>query len=400
MPATIGDAMVQLGNFSLEAVGKLDEAAKLSQSISGFIISGLAGLRAAYMPNEQEQFNALLVERVALEERLAALNTATNRSRAEPLSEGIRAEIAAINEKMIVLRDANVERQKAEHAAQAEGVSTRAATEAQRVVDHQAELARIQAEKDAKIRAEEESRAIIRGMKQGGKLGGAEGIILEIEAKKKQQDELLRMTFDWQRVMDAEAAASDQKRIDASASQTEQLISFQNLLLANKSETSRAAATIGMNLINQEKREAAKKIITDSYAAAMSAYKALAGIPIIGPALGAVAAGGIIAAGVSYSAKSLAGRALGGQTLAGESYVVGERGPEVLTMGATNGKIIPNSSLPKSQTSGTVNKTANVSFNITANDARGFDQMLNSSRGKIIDIINLALNDNGREAIA
>jgi hypothetical protein len=48
---------------------------------------------------------------------------------------------------------------------------------------------------------------------------------------------------------------------------------------------------------------------------------------------------------------------------------------------------------------GTINRVANVSFNITANDATGFDQLLNASRGKIIDIVNNALNDNGREAL-
>lgn len=151
-----------------------------------------------------------------------------------------------------------------------------------------------------------------------------------------------------------------------------------------------------MSLMNEEKRAAAGKIITDSYAAAMAAWKALAGIPFIGPALGAAAAGGILAAGVSYSAKSLAGRALGGQVRGGESYVVGERGPEVLTMGTTNGKIIPNSSLSKAQSGGTINKTANVNFNITANDATDFEDMLNFSRGKIIDIINTAMNDTGQ----
>jgi len=152
-------------------------------------------------------------------------------------------------------------------------------------------------------------------------------------------------------------------------------------------------------LLNQEKREAAAKIITDSYAAAMSAWKALAGIPFIGPALGAAAAGGILAAGVSYSAKSLAGRALGGQVRAGESYVVGERGPEVLTMGSANGKVIPNSSLSSAPMTGTVNQVANVSFSISTNDALGFEDMLTSSRGKIIDIINTALNDGGRGAL-
>jgi hypothetical protein len=193
---------------------------------------------------------------------------------------------------------------------------------------------------------------------------------------------------------------TNNKRTEASAQQTQQLLEFDNVLLRNKSQTTQAAYKLSINLMNEEKREAAKKIITDSYAAAMSAWKSLAGIPIIGPALGAAAAGGIIAAGVSYSAKSLAGRALGGQVLGGQSYVVGERGPEVLTMGSTGGKIIPNSAINKTaaQQSGG-DRTANVSFNITANDASGFDKMLNSSRGKIIDIINMALNDNGREAI-
>ena len=69
-------------------------------------------------------------------------------------------------------------------------------------------------------------------------------------------------------------------------------------------------------------------------------------------------------------------------------------------MGSAGGKIIPNSSLSKAQASGGSSSTANVSFNITTNDARGFDQLLNSSRGKIIDIINTALNESGRGALA
>ena len=190
-----------------------------------------------------------------------------------------------------------------------------------------------------------------------------------------------------------------QERINAAAQQTQQLLEFDNVLLQNKSQTSQAAFRMSVNLMNEEKRMAAGKIISDSYAAAMAAWKSLASIPFIGPALGAAAAGGIIAAGVSYSAKSLAGRALGGQVRAGQSYVVGERGPEVLTMGSTNGKVIPNSSINQTQATGTINRVANVSFNITANDATGFDQLLNASRGKIIDIVNNALNDNGREAL-
>jgi len=395
MPATIGDAMVQLGNFALEAVGQLDKAAGLSASIAGFVVDGLAGWRAALMPDDLQRFIQLQHERLELEERIGktvGLFAGYDKRIMREKIEAIDAEMAALNE-------ANVERQKAESVAVAAGIETRNALESRRISDHQAELYRIEAEKNARIRAEEESAAIIRGMKQGGKAGGLGGIVSEIEAKRAQQEELLQMTRDWQAQMEIEAEGFEQRKVDAAAQQTAQLISFQNMILANKSETSRAAATIGLNLMNQEKREAAKKIITDSYAAAMAAWKSLSGIPIIGPALGAAAAGGILAAGVSYSAKSLAGRALGGQTLAGESYVVGERGPEVLTMGGSNGKIIPNSALFKGGAAATVSKTANVNFTIMANDSRGFDELLKTRRGQIIEIVNQALNDSGQGAL-
>jgi predicted secreted protein len=38
-------------------------------------------------------------------------------------------------------------------------------------------------------------------------------------------------------------------------------------------------------------------------------------------------------------------RALGGPVLSGKTYLVGERGPELLTMGAYSGNIIPNSQI-------------------------------------------------------
>jgi len=168
--------------------------------------------------------------------------------------------------------------------------------------------------------------------------------------------------------------------------------------MKGKSEKQKAGYRTLVNVLNQEKRERAVNIISTSYDAAMKAYAALAGIPIIGPALGAGAAATVIAAGVSFAAQSLSGRALGGQVRAGESYVVGERGPEVLTMGNTGGRVIPNERL--ASTSGqVVNKTANVTFNIMANDTRGFDTLLQQRRGQIVSIINSALNDRGRPAL-
>jgi len=173
------------------------------------------------------------------------------------------------------------------------------------------------------------------------------------------------------------------------------LMSFSNDLFANESKNTQAMARMGINLLNQEKRANAAKILSDSYTAAMSAYKALAGIPLIGPALGAAAAGTILAAGVSYSAKSLQGRALGGQVRDGESYIVGERGPEVLTMGSSRGFITPNDQL-RQQTVNNAGNVANVTFNITANDTTGFDELLNKRRGQIIGMVNQALNNSGR----
>ena len=42
----------------------------------------------------------------------------------------------------------------------------------------------------------------------------------------------------------------------------------------------------------------------------------------------------------------------------------------------------------------------NVSFNIQANDTRGFDELLQSRRGQIVSMINRAINDRGRSSLA
>ena len=219
---------------------------------------------------------------------------------------------------------------------------------------------------------------------------------IELEEEKRKQDALAE-----QRKQDEETRQELlQKEVDMRAFQTDALISLEDKLLKDKSEKTKAAYRIGLNLANAERRENAKQIISSSYTAAMGAYEALAPIPVIGPVLGAAAAGGILAAGVSYAAKSLSGRALGGQVRPGESYVVGERGPEVLTMGNTVGKITTNEAL-RGNTGNTSNTSnvANVSFNINANDTRGFDRLLQQRRGQIVNMINDALNENGKVAI-
>jgi hypothetical protein len=75
-------------------------------------------------------------------------------------------------------------------------------------------------------------------------------------------------------------------------------------------------------------------------------------------------AGGVAAASVAYASGSTdktQGRAMGGYVSSGTTYVVGERGPELLTMGSSGGNVTPNHAL------------GGTTYNITVNalDARG-----------------------------
>jgi len=163
---------------------------------------------------------------------------------------------------------------------------------------------------------------------------------------------------------------------------------------------SAAKGVQAMGKYNKTAFEASKAVETGR--AVMQTYsgatKALADLPF---PYNMVAAAGIVAFGLAQVAQiqsqTYQGRALGGQVRAGESYVVGERGPELLTMGA-NGRITPNDKLGGQKQ--VINRTANVSFTVVANDTEGFDNLLQSRRGQIIGIINEALNDQGRRAIA
>jgi hypothetical protein len=208
------------------------------------------------------------------------------------------------------------------------------------------------------------------------------------------RSEAIRLNEENDRMMD-EIIAND--KAERAETLNTRLLEAEDLLLKGKSEKQKAGFRLGVNLMNAEKRENAKKIVSSTYTAAMDAYKALAGIPIVGPALGAAAFATVMATGLQAATQSLSGRALGGQVRAGESYVVGERGPEVLTMGS-GGSITPNEAL-KGGGGQIVSKTANVSFTIQANDTSGFDQLLSSRRGQIISMINQAMNDQGRQAL-
>lgn len=82
-------------------------------------------------------------------------------------------------------------------------------------------------------------------------------------------------------------------------------------------------------------------------------------------------------------------RPMGGAMPYGKAYMVGERGAE-LFVPDQDGSIIPNDKL------GTTN---NVNITIMANDTEGFDDLLIKRRSTIINVINDALNTQGKEAL-
>jgi len=85
-------------------------------------------------------------------------------------------------------------------------------------------------------------------------------------------------------------------------------------------------------------------------------------------------------------------RADGGTVTGNQPYIVGEQGAEVFVPNKT-GTIVPNDEIGGSSAGGETN--VSVSFNITANDTQGFDDLLDSRRGMIVGIINQAMNDRG-----
>lgn len=111
-------------------------------------------------------------------------------------------------------------------------------------------------------------------------------------------------------------------------------------------------------------------------------------------ALGSIAA--IIAAIVGGMA--LFGRAQGGSVGAGQTYKFAENGPELFTP-RTAGKVTPfHQLLNEARGGGGGNvKQANITFDIKANDATGFEEMLNNQRDTIYNIVQRALNDRGRD---
>ncbi len=158
----------------------------------------------------------------------------------------------------------------------------------------------------------------------------------------------------------------------------EQALNQQRLTSAIGTTTAMAAALKdeSTELFNFYKAMAIAEATINTYNAATSALK----IPYVGPFLAA----SMVALGFMYVQKIASmqppGKAQGGAVVGGKSYVVGEKGPELFTPGKS-GQINPNNS---------VGGSTNITFRISAIDAKGLNDLLLSRREMIIGMINAA----------
>ena len=127
--------------------------------------------------------------------------------------------------------------------------------------------------------------------------------------------------------------------------------------------------------------------------AGLNAYTSTAAIPVVGPALAPAAAatatafaGALAATVTALSTAGIAARALGGQVRAGQSYLVGERGPELLTMGNANGRIATNESM-RGGASLVYSPTVNISGGATEQDRAFFTAQLRNQKAEIADLL-------------
>ena len=102
---------------------------------------------------------------------------------------------------------------------------------------------------------------------------------------------------------------------------------------------------------------------------------------------------GYASAGIIAGTAIAGGRALGGQVRGGESYLVGERGPELLTMG-TSGRVTSNDSLKNAITNNSgsdvvinqnINVTTGVQSTVRAEIITLMPQIAQAAKGAVAD---------------
>ncbi len=120
-------------------------------------------------------------------------------------------------------------------------------------------------------------------------------------------------------------------------------------------------------------------------------------VPIVGW-LNAAAAAISLAATMASVLGGVQARELGGPVVPGGTYVVGERGPEILRVGAP-GYVTPSGQVPIGRGSGLARSgarggtTVHVNLNVTAMDGHSVYRTLNASRDQLARVVREAVRD-------
>lgn len=249
-------------------------------------------------------------------------------------------------------------------------------------VQYKMDMEALKAHLDAKLISEEDYQRDLLALKREYADKSNQLYINQVEDEKRQRQTAIQ---------------AEQMRMGKTAEQAKTYAEFMMKTDAEKAQFAiQQGAEIFSALGAQNKRafEAAKAFnmanaIMNTY---MAVTKALASYPF---PFSLIAAGGALAFGLAQVAQirsqQYSGRALGGPVMNNKTYMVGENGPELFTP-TSNGSITRNSDLP-------MGNVVNVTFEITANDTTGFDQLLASRRGVIQQIISDAMLEKGKRSM-
>jgi hypothetical protein len=134
------------------------------------------------------------------------------------------------------------------------------------------------------------------------------------------------------------------------------------------------------------KFEAIREALISAYKAGA---KALASVPF---PFNIAAAGAVVGAGLNF-VDTIKGFEKGGAVSKGQPVMVGERGAELF---------IPNSTGQITQSArgtGGMGGVNTVNINVSATDVKGVKELLIDNRSTIVNAVNIALNEKGKEAL-
>ena len=161
-----------------------------------------------------------------------------------------------------------------------------------------------------------------------------------------------------------------------------------DMIHQNTKDSLRAVSGLNRTAFEAFKRFQIAEATINAISGAATAFKTFAGNPF----MATFVAASHLAKGMALVAqiKSTSFREKGGPVSQGKPFIVGEKGPEMFVPNQS-GNIIANNKMGASP--------VNVTFNINTVDARGFNELLTNSRATIVNLINGAVNETGKQAI-